>query len=235
MQKIISSILLFLFAVLLMCASAQSFNTANTPPAGNLVTDSAYHGGNGNGLSQNLQSLQLTVVDSNYMGGAGNGFNLRVQSLTLSLTDSNYSGGNGSGFSYLLSPAFTLGISDSVYNGGPGSGFSTQLQITITLGIIDSLHNGGAGKGEEQLLTTVNLGSCTGDTIIWNGNVNVVWGNANNWDCGSSPGTATVVIIPSGLTNYPVVFSNVEVKSVILKPKSTIIVFNGALLKVNGY
>jgi len=42
-------------------------------------------------------------------------------------------------------------------------------------------------------------------TSTWTGNVNTNWNNSNNWLPKTIPGTNSKVIIPEGLTNYPVI------------------------------
>jgi hypothetical protein len=168
-----------------------------------------------------------------YLGGNGNGFSNTISTISLSITDSTYNGGNGNGFNQQLQTSLSFLITDSLYNGGNADGFHSGISTALNLIITDSVYNGGNGRGEGQLLTTVNLDHCGSDTLIWNGNTNSVWSNPGNWDCGV-PGINTTVFIPGGLTRYPVIFSSQEIKKLIIQPGASCIVQSGTVLKLNG-
>jgi len=43
------------------------------------------------------------------------------------------------------------------------------------------------------------------ETCTWTGNVNTDWGNTGNWSCGHIPTMSDDVVIPGGLTKYPLI------------------------------
>ena len=66
--------------------------------------------------------------------------------------------------------------------------------------------------------------------LIWTGASNTTWANAANWSCGTIPTLASDVQINNGLTNYPVVNSNVSIKSLVIKPGASVTVNTGFTL-----
>jgi hypothetical protein len=69
---------------------------------------------------------------------------------------------------------------------------------------------------------------------VWNGSVSDVWSDPANWDNASVPGVTSNVIIPSGLSRYPVVYTNTEIRKLDLLNGSTVTVFANVTLIVNG-
>ncbi len=201
------------------------------------VTDSLYNGGIADGFTI-VSALNQTmgIADSLYNGGVGQGCSIdTLLNGFIGISDSLYNGGVADGFTIDSALDQTMGIADSLYNGGAGQGFTTMLTIFRTLGITDSLYNGGAGRGDWLFLApTVNLGSCSGDTVIWNGSVSIFWGNPANWDCGIVPGINSNVIVPSGRIRYPLVLLHTEIKSLRINPGASVNVGNGFSIKLNG-
>lgn len=195
-----------------------------------------YTGGVSNGFaSTSVSTANLSLSDSLYNGGDGNGFsNDTAQNISLYVTDSLYNGGIGNGFSKDTALNVSLTIADSLYNGGIGNGFSCIIITNANLYLLDSLYNGGNGRGENQLISpNINLGIC-GDTLVWNGNDNIIWSNPNNWDCGKVPVTTSIVYIPGGRPRYPVITDDTEIKTLILQAGGIVVLFNGKKLTLNG-
>lgn len=92
------------------------------------------------------------------------------------------------------------------------------------------LANSGGCPGSNNVMVTVQPAS----TISWTGATNTDWHNAANWSCGAVPTLTTHVVIPSGLSNYPVVGQNAEIKSLTLQPGAAVTVNPGVELKLNG-
>ena len=67
-------------------------------------------------------------------------------------------------------------------------------------------------------------------TIVWTGAVNTTWSNPGNWSCGVVPVITSDVQINGGLTNYPLVNSNVSIKSLTIKPGASVTVATGFTL-----
>ncbi len=73
------------------------------------------------------------------------------------------------------------------------------------------------------------------DPAAWNGSADKNWNNPANWPCGIIPGATTDVIIPSGLSNYPVITSAVGYSgNVTIQTGASITVANGGILKIGG-
>ncbi len=71
-------------------------------------------------------------------------------------------------------------------------------------------------------------------TNTWNGTVSRAWENAANWSCGTVPNASTIVLIPSGLTNYPEVRSNAFCKKIQTSAGAKVDVITGFTLKLEG-
>ncbi len=68
--------------------------------------------------------------------------------------------------------------------------------------------------------------------LLWTGAVNTDWSNPGNWCCGVVPVSTSDVQINGGLTNYPVIGTNVTVKSLTLRPGATFNVASGFTLTI---
>jgi hypothetical protein len=195
-----------------------------------------YNGGVANGFqSVTLTAASLGFADSLYNGGIANGFSGDQRlNRNLFLSDSIYNGGAGNGFSIAQRLNRNLFIVDSVYNGGEGNGFSGFIITAANLYLSDSLYNGSISRGEIQLqVNNISLTVCS-DTLVWNGNENMLWSNPNNWDCSSIPGINSTVVIPAGRPRYPVVLANTEIKKLILQPGSSVTIASTINFKLNG-
>lgn len=150
------------------------------------------------------------------------------------------------------SPLQTIGT----YNGGyglsplpatwsPTTGLFTNAALTVpyTSGSFAQLY---AKPGSTTTYTLqANSSGCPGSntvtvtvlpasTVSWTGTVNTDWHNAANWSCGGVPTLTTNVVIPTGLSNYPIVGQNTEIKSLTLQQGATVTVNTGIELKLNG-
>ena len=200
------------------------------------IADSLYNGGIGDGYSfDKLLNASLGIADSLYNGGDGNGFSTdTLLNGDISVADSLYNGGIGDGYSFDKLLNASLSIEDSLYNGGNGNGFHTIIVTNVILYSLDSLYNGGIGRGEIQLISpNINLGICS-DSLRWNGNISIAWGNPANWDCGTVPGINSIVIIPSAAVRYPTVFSSTEIRRLRLLNGASVTVQTGVILTLNG-
>jgi hypothetical protein len=199
------------------------------------LVDSMYNGGMGNGFTKtSILQAALYSSDSMYNGGMANGFaKTSILQAALYSSDSMYNGGMANGFTKTSILQAALYNSDSMYNGGTGNGF-TQVITHVALYTLDSLYNGGTGKGEDEWRgDRLNLGICS-DTLIWNGNRSVVWDDAANWDCGSTPSINSVVIIPAWAIRMPIVFGNATIRSLRLQSGASINVRPGVVLLLRG-
>jgi Subtilase family len=71
-------------------------------------------------------------------------------------------------------------------------------------------------------------------TRLWNGSVNTDWFNIANWGCGQLPDQYTDVVLPAGLSNYPVLNSNAVIRSLKTNTASTVTVAPGSNLQIKG-
>ncbi|MCW3113811.1 MAG: hypothetical protein JWR18_2207 [Segetibacter sp.] len=67
----------------------------------------------------------------------------------------------------------------------------------------------------------------------WTGATSTAWHVATNWQCATVPDNTINVIIPSSLTNYPVVSLNSSINNLTLDSGSSITISSGSL-KING-
>ena len=65
---------------------------------------------------------------------------------------------------------------------------------------------------------------------MWTGGLNTTWSNTANWSCGVVPGVTSDVWINGGLANYPMINSNVFIKSITVKPGAIVTVATGNTL-----
>jgi hypothetical protein len=71
-------------------------------------------------------------------------------------------------------------------------------------------------------------------TNIWTGAVNTDWNNIGNWNCAGIPTITSVVVIPAGKPNYPVVNLNVEIKTLTVNTGASVTTDTGFEIKLNG-
>ncbi len=124
--------------------------------------------------------------------------------------------------------------------GNPGGGDGGDKESAGNNG--DAPGGGGGGKGGESDKTQSGNGA-NGQVIItwksgnntWNGSKNKDWNNDANWCVGvptiGFPNTLDVVI-PSGLTNYPIIYAGDDpgyVKTIVFKNKTTLNVKENSL------
>ncbi len=68
----------------------------------------------------------------------------------------------------------------------------------------------------------------------WTGAVNTAWEEPLNWNNSQVPDVNTIVTIPAGVPNYPVVNSNATCYRISVMPSATVLVKTGFKLKVNA-
>lgn len=163
----------------------------------------------GNGPADWVSSNSPTPLQT--LGTYNGGYNLQPISATWSPTTGLFTNA-------ALTTPYTSGSFAQLY-AKPGT------TTTYTL-----LANSGGCPGSNSVLVTVLPAS----TISWTGTVNNDWHTAANWSCGTVPTLTTNVVIPTGLSNYPVVGQNTEIKSLTLQTGATVTVNTGVELKLNG-
>jgi hypothetical protein len=81
---------------------------------------------------------------------------------------------------------------------------------------------------------TVTSTPCNVANVRWNGSISTDWDNPVNWDCSILPDITSTVIMPAGLTRYPIVTSFHEIKSIFLQTGASIRINPNVSFKVNG-
>jgi hypothetical protein len=71
-------------------------------------------------------------------------------------------------------------------------------------------------------------------TCVWTGTIDTDWNKVGNWNCSGIPTITSVVVIPAGRPNYPVVNLNVEIKTLTVATGATVTTGTGFELKLNG-
>lgn len=123
----------------------------------------------------------------------------------------------------------TAGAGGTGGSGGTGSANGQAGSTGATAyGCADTTFSGGTGK----------VKSCTATPGIstWTGATDTDWTKATNWDgCGDGvPTTTSEVVIPTGLTNYPVINSNITCKKITVNGTGTYTVNAGYEITLTG-
>ncbi len=142
------------------------------------------------------------ISDDPIITGSSNTSDLTINELPVSPT----AGNNGPvcvGSTLNLSAST---VSGAAYNWTGPNGFTSSLQ-NPTINNVDSSNSG-------DYFVTVTVNACTSETgttnvvVItsntWTGAQDTNWNEVNNWSCNSIPNLDLNVIIPGGLTNYPI-------------------------------
>lgn len=130
-------------------------------------------------------------------------------------------------------------------SGTPGVG-----PYTATITVPANAHKGNA-RMRIRIMYTGTLSSCgtttygevedynlyVGTPGLWNGGTAgspTDWNTANNWDDGRVPTASTNVVIPEGVTFYPVAAGNYACNDMTIQDNSTMTIQPGANITVNG-
>jgi hypothetical protein len=126
----------------------------------------------------------------------------------------------GNGFADIINDAIYTGVTDSVLTiTAPSSAFNRYQYRCVV--------NTGSGTiNSETFLLKI--------TSTWTGATNTDWTNPQNWSCGQLPDANTDIHIKSGLTNYPILTSDVVCRSIIASKGSIINVSPGVTIRVTG-
>lgn len=131
-----------------------------------------------------------------------------------------------------VSGALTVGAGGTLGSSGMltlnnGSTLNVDGTVTATNGCKD---NGATitGSGSQPC----DGGSGAPATRTWLGGDAAgvdAWGNANNWNPPGVPGTADTVLVPAGVSYYPVLSSDATIASITLEPPVTVNIGGGDL------
>jgi hypothetical protein len=193
-------------------ASTGAVNLAGSTPGTYTVTNTKT--GNGGCVSTSTASITITAAPSATISYTGTPFCSTVA--TASVTRTGTAGGTY---------ASTAGLTLNAATGLITIGTSTAGTYTITYTVA-------AASGCAQFQTTTSVTIVTAG--VWTGASSTAWSTAGNWSCGSVPTSAINVLIPTGLTNYPVLSSGTgTVNNLTIQAGATLTV-SGAALQVSG-
>lgn len=193
------------------------------------ITDIASFKGGTNDGFKSITILKTTINDpAAFKGGSSDGFNLMVLSKTDISDAAAFKGGGFDGSNLIFLSGSNL-TDANAFKGGNSDGF--QYILLSKTNITDAIaFAGGIGRGETQ----GGISNCTGEILIWNGNISSDWGNPGNWECGVLPNTGSTVIIPFGVPNYPKVSASFEIKKLMLHANANMMIMPGISFKING-
>jgi hypothetical protein len=69
---------------------------------------------------------------------------------------------------------------------------------------------------------------------VWNGKISNAWGTADNWNSNVVPGVRHDVVIPSGVSRYPLAAVSTEIRSLTLQSGASATVATGSQIVINS-
>ncbi|MDG5766029.1 T9SS type A sorting domain-containing protein [Balneolales bacterium ANBcel1] len=138
-------------------------------------------GSGGTGLDYSAFFGSTVGVNGFFAGGGGGG----SRSNGAQAAGGQGGGGTGGGGQGGASP---VGVTGTVNTGGGGGGGS-----------------GAGGAGGAGGTGVVVLRYIAPDAFVWEGSVDDDWFNVSNWSTGTLPGTTSIITIPDGTANDPVI------------------------------
>ncbi|MBB6460407.1 T9SS type A sorting domain-containing protein [Flammeovirga kamogawensis] len=182
----------------------------------------------GNGVNDNFD-IQIAGVLSatNYklsdLGGNGLQFKSGASlNTTYNLSDGIFAGGNGNA-SVTIEDGVNLStqtIKNVVFNNGPSVAVTNNDSKS---GVITFFNASGSNATVENDVYNKIEWADDNNFIVWTGATNTTWNLASNWSTSTIPTATDNVKIPSsGITNYPIVTSSVEVGKVLIENSATL-------------
>lgn len=114
-------------------------------------------------------------------------------------------------------------VADVVITGGTTGTLGTHSKITG-----EFANTGFSGFGAGYPCSPLS------GVLIWTGAADTDWANPANWACGVVPGPTSDVQINGSLVRYPVVNTDVTIRSLLLKPGSSFNVATGRVLTITN-
>ncbi len=131
----------------------------------------------------------------------------------------NLSGTTGGVFS--ATSGLAINASTGVINLSGSTGGSYVITYTIP-----------PANGCSQFQTTTSIAVLA--SISWTGASSVEWSSGSNWSCAKVPDANSVVIVPAGVPNFPVIGTGTaSVKNLTIQSGATVTI-NGSLLQISG-
>ena len=114
-------------------------------------------------------------------------------------------------------------VPDVIIGNGTAGMLGNQSKITS-----EFINTGLSGFGTGDLCSPLS------SVCIWTGKIDTDWTKPGNWACGVVPVSTSDVEINGGLTNYPILATDVTIKSLLVKPGATYTVVTGKTLTITG-
>jgi hypothetical protein len=207
----------------------DGFTQFNYAQADNPLLLAIYQGGMDDGFSQlDFAQADNPLLLAIYQGGMDDGFSQYAFAQSDNAIVGIYKGGIDDGFTFMNFAQADLPL-ESIFKGGMDDGFSHMNFVQADNAIV-GIYKGGNDDG----FTLAFYEQCDGTLTRWLGNVSIDWHTASNWECGLLPTINSDVIIPGGATFFPTVSANDEIRSLLMKPGSSLIIVPSAVLKLNG-
>ena len=113
-----------------------------------------------------------------------------------------------------------------------GSNYAGVNTATLQINNVPTSYTGykyrckvNGANGPENLLRFV---------LTWTGALSTEWELPGNWSCSTLPDEFTDVLVPTGLTNYPIIIKSTEVRKITAQKSTIITVGTGVLLNITG-
>lgn len=117
----------------------------------------------------------------------------------------------------------------------PGFKGSVMSYCHLRSGIGINLANGFGPMPQAVIRSTISgSGICLDRNNLWTGAISTAWEVPGNWSCNAIPDATTDVVLPTGLTNYPVVNSQAICRKLVQPAGTTVRVTTGFKLTVAG-
>ena len=128
-----------------------------------------------------------------------------------------------------------LATTNTIPSAPPGWKGSVMSYCHLRSGIGINLANG-FGPLPQGIIRIVvsSSSSCMDRNNLWTGAVSTAWEVPGNWSCNSIPDASTDVVLPTGLTNYPVVNSQAICRKLVQPAGTTVRVTTGYKLTIVG-
>jgi hypothetical protein len=153
----------------------------------------------------------------------------------------------------IVAPPANLSCAASAKKYGAPVGSSYQWQANTGSGFQNLANNSNFNGTDTDTLIVTGLPTSSTGTLIrcvvdglpgevytirfgnqWTGAANTNWFDNANWSCATLPDEFTDVIIPAGLSRYPLVNANASVRTVRILNGATVTVSTGAAVEVKG-
>ena len=236
--------------VIIEGAPTASISYDNSPYCSNAGTAYVTFSGTSGGTFSSGSGLSIDAVTGTVNIAASTPGSYTVN---YSFSQNGCSGSTSADISIVAGPSATIS-----YDGSPYCSNSGTATVTLT-GDTGGTYSAGAGLSINSSTGDIDLGASTPGTYtvsytidpaspcgqftttasitittgIWTGASNSDWNNAANW-CGGVPTNASDIIIPGGLSNYPLVDGNYTIHDITIANEALITLNSAGILTITG-